>query len=257
MRASLKACVYSIALALGLALTVAPGRTGQAIENSPDGLKAQLEDILKATRDKDENLSRLTSLIRNLQIPDDANWFVTTFGEGAGAKVAAAYKSTWAQYNTNLGYMFYAFKDVKDWTLEVHDVSSKETRQFEKQVLEDAKTPVALYTVTLSAKGKGDAQLPGIYVYVQSAFRVVNWQTFYGLPNVKATRIRVGGNVQAAALVNQVVPIYPAEAKRNSVTGTAVLHAVIDRQGYVGTLEYVTGPKELAPSAMRAVLQWR
>src|ERR1700722_11123749 len=44
---------------------------------------------------------------------------------------------------------------------------------------------------------------------------------------VTPQRIRVGGNVQAASIVNKVMPEYPAIAKTAHISGTVVLHAII------------------------------
>jgi periplasmic protein TonB len=70
-------------------------------------------------------------------------------------------------------------------------------------------------------------------------------------------RIRVGGNVQAAALVNQVRPDYPMIAKTAHVSGTIILHAIIAKDGSIQELQYVSGPPLLMKSAMDAVKQWR
>jgi periplasmic protein TonB len=70
-------------------------------------------------------------------------------------------------------------------------------------------------------------------------------------------RIRVGGNVQQAMLVRQVLPIYPPIAKTAHISGSVVLHAIIGKDGTVEHLEVVSGPPLLVRSAMDAVQQWR
>jgi protein TonB len=70
-------------------------------------------------------------------------------------------------------------------------------------------------------------------------------------------RIRVGGNVQAAALVSQAKPEYPMIAKTAHVSGTVILHAIIAKDGSIQELQYVSGPPLLMKSAMDAVKQWR
>jgi TonB family protein len=72
-----------------------------------------------------------------------------------------------------------------------------------------------------------------------------------------ATRIRVGGNVARANLINQVMPVYPAIAKSAHISGTVMLHAIISKDGSIETLEYISGPQILMKSAMDAVRQWR
>jgi len=77
-------------------------------------------------------------------------------------------------------------------------------------------------------------------------------------PKIAApTRIRVGGNVAAAKLVNQVQPVYPAIARTAHVSGTVMLHAIIAKDGSIQELEYVSGPALLMKAAMDAVHQWR
>jgi TonB family protein len=71
------------------------------------------------------------------------------------------------------------------------------------------------------------------------------------------TRIRVGGTVQAAKLVHQVLPVYPIYAKDGHISGTVLLHVIVARDGSVQTVEYVSGQDELKRSAMDAVKQWR
>jgi protein TonB len=70
-------------------------------------------------------------------------------------------------------------------------------------------------------------------------------------------RIRVGGNVEAGARINNVTPEYPAIAKVAHISGTVVLHAIIAKDGTIQELEFVSGPPMLVKPAMDAVKQWR
>lgn len=70
-------------------------------------------------------------------------------------------------------------------------------------------------------------------------------------------RIRVGGNVEAAHLVNKVEPQYPPIAQAAHVSGTVILHAVISKGGSIEQLQFVSGPPLLMKAAMDAVTQWR
>ena len=71
------------------------------------------------------------------------------------------------------------------------------------------------------------------------------------------TRIRVGGNVQRAKIVHFVQPEYPADAKKNGIQGTVLLHAIVGKDGTMAQLEVISGPPELKRAAMDAVRQWR
>jgi periplasmic protein TonB len=76
-------------------------------------------------------------------------------------------------------------------------------------------------------------------------------------PPAAPKRIMVGGDVQAAALINKVTPDYPPIAKTAHVTGTVVLRAIIAKDGSIERLQYVSGPSLLMQSAMNAVKEWR
>ncbi|MGH9705661.1 MAG: energy transducer TonB [Candidatus Acidiferrales bacterium] len=76
-------------------------------------------------------------------------------------------------------------------------------------------------------------------------------------PKAAPSRIHVGGNVQAASLLHQVMPIYPAIAKTAHVSGTVILHAIIGKDGSIQDLTYMSGPPLLMRNAMDAVRQWR
>jgi periplasmic protein TonB len=70
-------------------------------------------------------------------------------------------------------------------------------------------------------------------------------------------RVTLGGQVEAAKLINKVPPQYPEVARSAHVTGTVVLRAVISKSGGIEQLQLVSGPPLLAKAAMDAVTQWR
>ena len=70
--------------------------------------------------------------------------------------------------------------------------------------------------------------------------------------------IRIGGDVQSAKLIEQVPPVYPAEARRNKVQGVVKLEVVITAEGLPRDIRVLTSPsEELSQSALEAVSQWR
>ena len=79
-------------------------------------------------------------------------------------------------------------------------------------------------------------------------------------PPPKATtpaRIKQGGNVTAASLINQTRPVYPPLARQARIQGNVVLHAIIDKDGKVAQLEVISGHPLLVQAALDAVKQWR
>jgi protein TonB len=69
--------------------------------------------------------------------------------------------------------------------------------------------------------------------------------------------IRVGGNVQAARILNRVQPVYPPLARQTRISGTVRLHAIISKDGTIQQLEVMSGHPLLQQSALDAVRQWR
>lgn len=75
----------------------------------------------------------------------------------------------------------------------------------------------------------------------------------------KPTRIRIGGNVEAAKVLTKVQPVYPASAKEKGAQGTVVLHAVVGMDGKPLSLQVLNSQidPDLARAAVEAVSQWR
>ncbi len=76
-------------------------------------------------------------------------------------------------------------------------------------------------------------------------------------PRPSQTRIRQGGAVTAASLINRVQPVYPPLARQTRVSGTVRLHAIISKDGSVQQLEVMSGHPLLVQAALDAVRQWR
>src|SRR5712692_4045196 len=60
-------------------------------------------------------------------------------------------------------------------------------------------------------------------------------------PKEAPKRIRVGGNVQSASLINKVQPLYPPLARQARIQGTVRLQAIIDKNGGIVELPVVSG----------------
>jgi periplasmic protein TonB len=76
-------------------------------------------------------------------------------------------------------------------------------------------------------------------------------------PKPTQTRIRQGGAVTAASLINKVQPAYPPLARQTRISGTVRLHAIISKDGTVQQLEVLSGHPLLVQAALDAVRQWR
>jgi len=70
-------------------------------------------------------------------------------------------------------------------------------------------------------------------------------------------RIRIGGEVAAAKLVNRVQPVYPPLARQTRISGLVRLHVILSKEGTVKQIEVVSGHPLLQQASLDAVRQWR
>ena len=70
------------------------------------------------------------------------------------------------------------------------------------------------------------------------------------------TPVVVGGAVQSAKLLKQVVPAYPPAARQLRISGTVRLLGIIARNGTIQRLQVLSGHPMLRQAALDAVSQW-
>ena len=75
-------------------------------------------------------------------------------------------------------------------------------------------------------------------------------------PKPKPVRIRVGGSVQRARLLQQPKPAYPPLARQARIQGTVRFTAIIGKDGKIANLTLESGHPLLVPAATAAVQQW-
>ncbi len=76
------------------------------------------------------------------------------------------------------------------------------------------------------------------------------------VPSSAQSRIKVGGNVQAANLIRQTQPQYPEDARKAGITGQVQMTAIIGRDGTIQNLQVISGPPQLVEAALQAVETW-
>lgn len=92
---------------------------------------------------------------------------------------------------------------------------------------------------------------------VRVNFRLADDPVIASLPSTVPQFVRVSAGVTQGLLETKVDPVYPDDAKQKHIEGTVLLNVDIDREGYVGRVELVSGLPVLSPAAMDAVLQWK
>lgn len=68
---------------------------------------------------------------------------------------------------------------------------------------------------------------------------------------------RVGGELQAPALIHRVEPEYPGVAVGGKVSGTVILEATVNESGAVTDVTVLRSIRVLDQAAIKAVKQWR
>ena len=76
-------------------------------------------------------------------------------------------------------------------------------------------------------------------------------------PPAPKQMVRIGGNIQAPALVKRVEPTYPEIALVAKVTGLVILEASVASDGSVESVRVLRSVKFLDEAAIEAVKQWR
>lgn len=76
-------------------------------------------------------------------------------------------------------------------------------------------------------------------------------------PPAPKQTVRIGGNIQAPALVKRVEPTYPDIALVAKVTGLVILEATVAADGTVESVRVLRSVKFLDQAAVDAVKQWR
>src|SRR6202167_506223 len=71
------------------------------------------------------------------------------------------------------------------------------------------------------------------------------------------TRVRISQAIMANRLLSRVEPVYPPEAYTEHIAGVVIVHVVIDKNGGVLNVDYVSGPLAQVPAAIEAVKQWK
>src|SRR5439155_8254705 len=124
------------------------------------------------------------------------------------------------------------------------------------------------YQVKVNAPGfatylRESVAVPGALDVVLSLGQISESLTVSGkrtqaAPNPAPRRIRVGGNGQAARLLEQPRPVYPPHAEAAGIQGGVLLQAIILTNGSVGGVTALSSADpELTQAAIESVKQWR
>ncbi|MBZ5700686.1 MAG: energy transducer TonB [Acidobacteriia bacterium] len=238
-----------------------------ALPSYPDsagGLEKLVKDIFRAAQDGNE--SNYGALLSSLAQPVPEEWYRETFG-GEGGPMFQEYQQGRLRLAGDLSEFFRKMREEK--------ATSVVTRKHEASCDDDAgeliypvmvmrQKAAPLYELRF-LKGDRFYRLWAI-VYVAGGFRFAgNLRSPESFPGTRKKtssepeemRIRLGGKVAAAKILQRVMPLYPEKARREHLQGTVKLHAIIGKDGSIQHLGVLTGYCSLAEAAVTAVRQWR
>ena len=238
--------------------SIASTTQAQTYPETADGLHNLIQRL--ATAIQRGNSEEITTLTHSLIIPNFQEWLPQVFGTEIGAHMAQLYEESVpdfdAKFKESVEHMVKNGQtDINVTRFEGPELSEKDF--YAVKLVKAMQNPVPIYAVKMNKPGETAWSIPGFFVFVQGNFRYIGWHAMGAVPNLLPRRIRVSGNVQKAKMVHMVMPRYPDEAKAQKIQGTEVLHTVIDFDGSILDLQWVSGPPELKDAATDAVKQWR
>jgi TonB family protein len=260
----------------------------RAYQNSPDGLRWQLQDILNAARDP--NRLRLESLIRQTEIPNSKEWFASTFGRENGDIWALAYEVNLSENEKNFEEVLtqLAGEDGEFLTRKVNDGPAP-ARKIEASMVNALQRPVDIFFASWKKRGfpqDSKSTAVGYFVFLEGSFRLDSAISSLELqpelskddpvPQAATTARLAGGpnNSSARGMDNGVSrpgvsgvgypscdycpdPEYTKLARKKKLQGTVSLRAIIQADGGVTDIQVVKSPSpELTEMAVDGVSKW-
>ena len=222
---------------------------------------------------KENDGSRAQQLLDSLVLPNFREWYAQNFSDVAVARAVPAYAAAAPRLPAQLAGVFLSayqegFRSIEAVRYDDEQGACTSTAPVFSAITV-RKTQVPLYELRFTHGDRFKAVFA--FAYVDGAFRLVlapDFSKSVGRAPEQANgsdakvskpdvRIRMGGTLQAARLVCRPQPYYPEEARRQRITGTVRLHAIIGTNGSVKQLDALTGPPALVIAAKDAVSRWR
>ena len=232
--------------------------TSASYPDSPQGLKDLLLDWIAA--EKAGDTSKTSTFLSTFAIPNHKEWFLKTFGPTEGPRLEAKYVELQPEAASWLKKRGEAAAKIVDTTVDVSVYQKPEDSPapIVQATLRAMAQPVPIYSVSMvNGTDPKSPLLLGRFVYVDGAFRSLEWEVLQALSTAPPARIRVGGNVQHAKILRSIAPVYPAVARENRIQGTVRLHVILATDGTVKELNVVSGDPALQTPALDAVRQWQ
>ena len=234
-----------------------PNETLLGKPESAEGLKNFLQDVMASIKSGDKEKS--SAAIASLAIPPNSDWFVKTFGPAEGARLESKKEELQNKPQEWLENRIEGCIEAGKMDVEIQGlhVSGDAFEALQQAVLLAMVAATPVYSAGAQRDSKDRARkFLGDFVYFDGGFHYIDRQIWEALSSTHPLRIRVGGDVAAARVVQRVDPEYSAEARDRRMEGTVVLHVIIGIDGKVRKVDSISGPPELIQAATNAVQQW-
>lgn len=271
-----------------IAPAFAPPESARGYQNSPEGLRWELQDTLNAA--KGQNHLRLETLVKQTEIPNYKEWFARTFGSEKG--------NSWAEaYDVNLGANEKYLEDVltqlagDDGEFLIRKVNDDPApaRKMEAGLVNALQRPVDIFFASWKKRESpqdSESTAVGYFVFLDGRFRLdsaissIELQSEPGTDNAHPQTFSppqtagVPSNPPTSGIGNGVFrsgvggvgypscdycpdPPYTKLARQKHLEGTVVLQVVIQADGGVTDIQVVKSPSlELEEMAIEGVSKW-
>ena len=241
-----------------------PGGSGVSVpaasRDSADGLRGQLQDLLAAG--KARNLAQLKSLVRQMEIPQYAEWFAKTRGKATDKSAAGPYRHELAERENEL-VSFFLRIGAEDGEFEIRKVNDAPDPAMEQWMIETLKQRPSSFSYVSWKKRDPLAHFPtepiGYFVLLDGRYR---WDS--ETPIAKMQPAGTGGFTLPMGITAYPScsycpdPGYPEEARSKHLEGTVTFSVMIGTDGRPGDITLVKASDPVfVETAKAAVQKWR
>jgi TonB family protein len=253
-----------ILLSAPLATAQVPQEVNSGYPNSEEGFRSQFNAILQAYCS--EGKAQGSSLLDNLRLPNQANWFGQNFDPNEAAKLSERYDRIAPDEQASLEKTIEDICKAPNVTFSMHvdntelheppaSVHAIFTRS-QVQPLHELKT--VRFDFKIEVKGKYAGGWEFTLIYEDGAFRFVGGGGWPFWTWEKGPLAPPRGFFNwPLEVIHQVPADYPAAAKQNRVGGVVELMVVVDKDGMVTRTQVIKGDPLLVEAAIAAVKKWR
>ena len=244
------------ALFLGRVLPAAGQTQSPAFPETAAGLKSFLQQLSEAAASDDS--AKSSAAFHQLEIPNPGNWFYNLLGPDLAKRMTVAYSVNPNGREEELRKQLATAKTREREILASPLVASagRPLAPLERALSDAMKNGQLFFSAKLVDLSDNSVIPIGYFIQVAGIFRYVDIATLQSLDSSKPLRIRqfAGGPVPKA--IRKPQPVYPEDARDQSLSGTVILEAVIGSDGSVKEVTPLNGPTLLVEAARAAVLQW-